>query len=123
VGDSKSIGSGDVGELVGFHREEKIFGMIDAAERRDLAGAMNLWQQVLATDRAAPFRAVGGLAWALRRLIEQRGMQHGGGRGRFNATVLQRQLARLADVDQAAKTGRSTVESAVERFIVELCNS
>ena len=124
VGDAAAISDEDVEELVGFHRQEKVFGIIDAAERGDLARALELWRQVLATDRAAPFRTVGGLAWALRRMAEQRRGQGGrGGRGRFSAPQLEQHLARLADVDQAAKTGSSTVQSAVEEFIVHLCHS
>jgi len=120
VGDVAAISDEDVEELVGFHRQEKVFGIMDAAERGDLARALELWRQVLATDRAAPFRAVGGLAWALRRMAEQR--RGRSGRGRFGARQLDQHLARLADVDQSAKTGSSTVQSAVEEFIVHLCH-
>ncbi len=121
VGDATHITDNDVENLVGHHRQEKVFGIIDAAERRDLSQALELWQQVLATDRDAPYRAIGGLAWALRRLIDQRGHQSRGAAKRLNPAQLMEHLARLAEADHTIKTGTGTVQSVVERFIVELC--
>lgn len=112
VGDAAMITEEDVEALIGQHRQEKVFGIVDAASSGDLAGAMTLWEQVLATDRDAPYRALGGLAWALRRLIDQRGAR--------DRARLERHLASLADADQAVKTGAGTVQSVVERLIVGL---
>jgi DNA polymerase-3 subunit delta len=122
VADAPAITDQDVEDLVGFHRHEKVFGIIDAAEQADLARALGLWHQVLATDRDAPFRAIGGLAWALRRLIQQRQAQTRPARpSRLNAAQLQHHLASLAQADQAVKTGAASIQSVVEKFIVDLC--
>jgi len=121
VGDATRITDNDVEDLVGHHRQEKVFGIIDAAEQRDLSQAMELWQQVLATDRDAPYRALGGLAWALRRLIDQRSHQPRAAGGRLDPAQLMEHLARLAEADHTIKTGTGTVQSVVETFIVELC--
>ncbi|HUW81279.1 MAG TPA: DNA polymerase III subunit delta [Phycisphaerae bacterium] len=121
VGDAVQITDNDVEELVGHHRQEKVFGIIDAAERRDLAQAMELWQQVLASDRDAPYRAIGGLAWALRRLIDQQPHPSRAAGRRLDPAQLMEHLVRLAEADHAIKTGTGTVQSVVEKFIVELC--
>jgi DNA polymerase-3 subunit delta len=137
VGDRPSITRDDVAALVGQHREEKVFGIIDAMAMGDAATALALWEQVLATDRAAPGRALAGLAWAVRRLLEVRRDQDAGANLRMLARKLftdvetaEQRLARvtvaslsaelddLLAADLSVKTGLSTVATAVEKFIV-----
>lgn len=138
VGECDEITPGDVGALTGHHREEKVFAVTDAMASNDPAGALRHWEQVLATDRAAPNRAIAGLAWGVRRLLEACRDWESGMSIRALATrmytdpaLLKRRLERvttarleaqqrdLLAADLAVKTGASTINSAVEKFIVK----
>lgn len=139
VGARKEITAADVQAATGQSREEKVFGVLDAVAAGDAPAALRMWQQVWATDRAAPGRAIAGLAWAVRRFLKLRRACDAGANlaatakslGVFtDPNVLRRQLdmmpaARIealqralleADVD--CKTSGSTVEVAVEKIIV-----
>ncbi len=132
----------DVEELVGSHREEKVFAIGDAIARQDASDALKLWHQVLETDRAAPFRALGGLAWGFRRFVNARRMLDGGAPamaaaraagyfgdpnlfrrqvGRFSVRQWEDYLRRLLSIDVGTKTGQTTTELAVEKLIVQMC--
>jgi len=137
VGERKEITVEDIAQLTGQLREEKSFAVIDAIASADPATALAHWEQVLATNRAAPAIAVGGLSYSVRKLLEAR-LQFDRGvsaaalsRQLFvSADVAQRRLQRcdpkmlktmqrdLLAVDIAVKTGRSTVAVAIEKFIV-----
>lgn len=138
VGDGKRINSKHVDELVGTYREETVFGIVEAMLVGDAARGITLWNQVWATDRAAPARAIGGLAWSLRRVINARAGLDAGvpasvvagqlwtDENRLMAQVegltvgeLENLLRDLRDADAAAKTGRASVRDAVERLIVQ----
>ena len=137
VGERATIAPADVDALTGHHREEKVFAVIDAMSIGDTSVALRQWEQVLATDRAAPGRAIAGLAWAVRRLLEAR---RDWDRGvnvqslarkmytdpatlqrrleRLDVDALERQQKDLLTADLAIKTGASTIDAAVEKFIV-----
>ncbi len=138
----KQIALADVDALVGSRREETIFALGDALGRRDAAAALDLWQQVIATDRAAPYRALGGLAWGFRRCVQGRRLLDEGvppgvaaNRSGFygNPELLRRQvgslsarqwediLTRLLRIDVSTKTGLGATELAVEKLIVQIC--
>lgn len=138
VGERGEITPGDIDTLTGQHREEKVFAVTDAISAHDTAGALGHWEQVLATDRAAPGRAIAGLAWGLRRLLEARRDWEGGTsigelarRMYTDPRMLQRRLETvttgqleaqqrdLLEADVAIKTGASTIDRAVEKFIVK----
>jgi DNA polymerase-3 subunit delta len=138
VGARERITAADVEALVGMHREETVFRVTDAMSAGNAAGALQAWQHALATDRAAPDRAIGGLAWAIRRLLEAKqavaaGVPPESLAGRFrqntdalvrrlNSTTAERLEAQLADLHHAdldIKTGLGDVETAVEAFIVK----
>jgi DNA polymerase-3 subunit delta len=138
VGEREQVTRGDIDTLTGHHREERVFAVTDAMASHDAAAALGHWEQVLATDRAAPGRAIAGLAWGIRRLLEARRDWEGGVSVRELARrmysdpgVLQRRLERvtarqlevqqrdLLAADLAVKTGASTVGLAVEKFIVK----
>lgn len=138
VGDRPEITPKDIDAATGEHREEKVFAVLDAITAGDPVSALQAWEQVWATDRAAPGRAIAGLAWSVRRLLEvrrewERGADIGGlARRMFTDPVMLRRRLERSSVDQlreqqrdllaadiAAKTGLSTVEVAVERFIVK----
>jgi len=137
VGERTQITSGDIEALVGHQREEKVFGITDAMASGQPARALELWEQVLATDRAAPARALAGLAWGVRRLLEaRRDLQRGVSiyelaaklytdaasaqrrLERVSTEALEAQLDDLLAADVALKTGGTTVGVAVEKFIV-----
>ncbi|MFO0974270.1 MAG: DNA polymerase III subunit delta [Phycisphaerae bacterium] len=132
----------DVETLVGAQREEKVFGICDALAARDARGALALWHQVLASDRDASFRAIGGLAWTVRRMATARRLVDQGMPAaaavrqvgmygntallasritRFSADSWEGILRRLLRIDVGAKSGLADVEAAVETLIVELC--
>jgi len=138
VGEREQITRADIDALTGHHREERVFAVTDAMASHDAAAALGHWEQVLATDRAAPGRAIAGLAWGIRRLLEARRDWESGVSIRELARrmysdpgVLQRRLERvtprqleaqqrdLLAADLAVKTGASTVGLAVEKFIVK----
>ena len=132
------ITAGDVDAVVGNYREQTIFAVMDAIAIGDTRTALNEWQQVLATDRAAPGRAIGGLAWGVRRLLDARrkldqgtpiqtlARQQWADVGVFTRRMqrttvgrLQEQLTDLLGADLESKTGLGTAGSAVEKFIVK----
>jgi len=138
VRDRKQIVPADVEALVGRHREETIFRVTDAMAAGDASVALAAWEQVLATDREAPARAIGGLAWSIRELLKAKQSVAAGasvhsliprfGRDpgevarrldRADAGRLQEQLCDLYEVDLATKTGLADVAPAVEAFIVK----
>ncbi|HKQ49261.1 MAG TPA: DNA polymerase III subunit delta [Phycisphaerae bacterium] len=132
----------DVDALVGASREEKVFILTDAISAGDAGGALALWDQVMAMDRKAEFRAVGGLRYAFARLAEAKRLVGQGSSlfdaaraagiwtdthqlkrqlDRFSLRQWQQILVKLLSIDVATKTGLGTVRSAVEKLIVELC--
>jgi len=138
AGEGARITREQVGDLVAAQREETVFGIIEAMLSGDTARAVGLWADVWATDRAAPGRAIGGLAWAMRRVINAKAeLDAGASVGqvagkmwidpeRLSAQVdgytigdLERVLVELCDADLAAKTGRGSVRDAVERLIIQ----
>lgn len=138
VGDRKCIAAADIDALTGNHREELVFTVIDALAVGNLKSAMTLWEQVLATDLAAPGRAIGGLVYAVRKLLSARRQLESGtniavlarmlftdagtAERRLNAVStiqLETQLEDLLAADIAVKTGGSTVDLAVEKFIIK----
>lgn len=139
-----AIGVAAVEELVGASRAETVFGIVDCIARRDARGALDLWEQVLATNKNAPFMALGGLGYGFRNLAEAKRLVAGGmsvfdaGKrcriygdppqikqrlDRFSLRQWQQFLVRLLRIDVGAKSGLGTFESGVEKFIVELCHA
>jgi DNA polymerase-3 subunit delta len=142
VAPKQVISISQVEELVGASRAEKVFAITDAIARRDAAKALALWDQVIATDRQAPYRAVAGLAYGMRRLAEAKRLIEQGlpiwqaakqisnwaepeavGRqlGRFSLPQWRSYLVKLLAIDVGAKTGLGTVQSSVEKLVVEMC--
>jgi len=144
VGERRRITARDVEAAVGHHREEKVWGILSAVAAGDQARAMTLWEEVWQTDRAAPARAIGGIAFTVRRLLAAKRAQATGASMRELAGILMRfgdddrlraelaafsteqaqgMLCKLLDADVAAKTGLASVRSSIEAFIVELCRT
>lgn len=144
VSPRREIRSEDIEELVGSSRMETVFKITDAVAQRDANRALDLWDQVLASDRDAPFRAVGGLAYGFRRLAEAKRMVaqgvplgevssrlriwgESGNLARqldqFSLDQWQGHLVKLLQIDMGAKAGLGTVRSSVEKFVVELCTA
>ncbi len=138
VGERVEITPADIDALTGHHRQEKVFAVTDAMSSGDTAGALHHWEQVLTTDRAAPGRAIAGLAWGVRRLLEARRDWEAGAniwelarRMYVDPDILEHRLTRvdvkqleeqqrdLLKADLAVKTGAATIHSAVESFIVK----
>ena len=137
VGDRAEITSADVDALTGHLREENVFAILDAIATHDTESALRHWELVLATDRAAPGRAIGGLAYSVRQLLAaQRDFASGVSIStlaehlpinpgqlkrrleRTSSEALERQQRDLLAADLAVKTGASTLGRAVEAFIV-----
>lgn len=144
IGDRSEISDTDVSDLVGRTREEKIFAVMDAAAAGRPADAMRLWQQVLATDPAAAFRAVGGVAFVLRkwlaahqmlaeglsiRAIAPKVMMWGREReleallARVGPSRLKRFLAQLAQMDTQAKLGTRSIGRGVEGLLLQIATT
>lgn len=139
VGERPTITLNDVRDMVGQTREEKIFAVMDAAGVGDMAGALRLWRNVLETDRDAIYRAVGGLAFVLRKWLTAQELRADGapvgaiapkvmmwGRERELQTLLERLpmprlrrlLLHLAEVDTQSKSGTRSIENGVEALLV-----
>lgn len=134
----------DLADLVGQTREEKIFAVMDAAGAGQVSEALAMWQQVLATDPAAVFRVVGGVAFVLRKWLAAHEMLAQGatpreiapkvnmwGREqelaallrRISATRTRRLLAGLARLDAQAKSGLRSIETGVEQLLLEVAGA
>lgn len=141
TGKRNTISPQDLTDLVGQSREEKIFAVADAAATGRLSDALRLWQQVLETDSAAAFRAVGGFAFVVRRWLAAHQMLAEGaniraiapklmmwGREkelemllhRLRPRTLRRLLAAIADLDSQAKSGTRSIERGIELLLVRL---
>ena len=137
VGQRDRIEVADVAECTGRLREERVFAVVDTMVAGDTAKALERWDQVMATDRAAPQRAIGGFAYSVRKWTQARRLK---GRGGNPATVftpifvdhslLQRGMRvtlndwrdRVQDLlraDYGAKTSLGSVDLAIEKFIVK----
>ncbi len=141
AGERSTINEQDVAELVGQTREEKVFAALDAAAAGRLPDALRLWEQVLATDPGAAFKAIGGIAYRVRQwLTAQRLLAEGLGISeiapkvlmwgreqelrallkRLSPTLLRRFLAAIADLDSQAKSGVRSIETGVELLLARL---
>jgi len=139
--DRPTITAGDVSDLVGQTREEIVFAAMDAAAAGRLPQALAMWSQTLATNKAAAFIAVGGVAWKLRSWIAAHEMLAARvplstiaskiglwGRvpeaesllRRLSLRRVKRLLADLAELDGEAKVGARSIEMGVEALLVEL---
>ncbi len=144
VGDRPNITDRDVTDLIGQSREEKIFAVMDTAGAGRLADALHLWHQVLATDPAAVYRALGGMVYVVRRWLLAHRLRAGGesardiapqvmmwGRereletllGRLSPQFLRRLLADMAELDSQAKIGVRSIETGVELLLLQLANA
>ncbi len=142
VGERKRIEAADVETLVGFHKEEKVWGIVSAIACGDEAGALRLWEEVWQTDKAAPGRAVAGIAFTVRRLLSAlRAQETGASLGElarilwtdtqtarkdlaaFSVQQVEDMLCQLLEIDVASKTGQGSVRSGVEAFIVRACSA
>ena len=139
--DRKRIENSDVDALVGASREEKIFAVLDAAAAGNLPRSLELWRQVLESDPAAAFRALGGVAYVVRRWLAAHAMAADGmpvsaiapkvmmwGREGELANLLRRHplprmeafLAQIAEIDAKAKVGARSIEEAVSALLVRI---
>ncbi len=138
AGDRPQITADDVRELVGLSREEKIFAVMDAALLGRTDDALRLWRQVLATDPAGVYKALGGMAFVIRRLMAAHRMAAGGMSlsliapkvmmfrreaelrqelKRNPAARLETLLADMAELDKRAKLGLRSLEVGIESLL------
>lgn len=139
--DKPSITDADISELVGLSREEKIFAVMDAALTGHLSEAVRLWHHVLQTDPNGVYKALGGMAFVLRRLLNAHRMVAEGmpiagvapkvmmfrrerelkmELSRNPAERLRSLLARLAELDKASKLGLRSLETGIEAILIEV---
>jgi len=137
VGVRHAIEPADLDAVTGRHREEKVFAVIDYVLSGDTAGALDMWEQVLATNRAAsaPAVAVGGLAAALRRWLQARRMMDAGRNmrdvlktvwipeaerhlGRVSTAKLEALQHDLLAAELSSRSGTTDVPCAIEKWIV-----
>ncbi len=130
----------DVETLVGQQREEQIWGLLTAIGAGDERQALQIWEEVCQTDRAAEARAVGGIAFTVRRLLKAKRAEEAGASASelksilwtrddqqarrevaaFTTAQVEEMLVRLLETDVAAKTGLASVQSSIEKFIIEM---
>jgi len=140
IGQRDRITVSDVQALTGHTREEKVWGILAAVAGGNQAQALQLWEEVWQTDRAASARALAGIAFTVRKLLNAKRAQEAGASLRelagilfcdprraeaelsaFSADQLEEMLCRLLQADVAAKTSLASVRSSVEAFIVQMC--
>ncbi len=134
----------DVEALAAPAREEQVWGIVSAIAAGDESRALRLWEDVWQTDAAASARAIAGIAFTVRRLLNAKRAEAGGASVQELARILMRwgdpqevkrelsaftveqvegMLCELLEADVAAKTGGVGVRTSVERFIVASCRS
>ncbi|HEY3244003.1 MAG TPA: DNA polymerase III subunit delta [Phycisphaerae bacterium] len=136
-GARREIAAEDIDALVGAAREQLVFGVVDLMVAGDRAAALRQWRKVVETDRSAEGRGVGGLAYAVRRLLEaRRALDRGQPLAsiartpwqqqqlepqlrRVSVRGLEDQLSDLVRADLAVKTGLADFDSAIEQFILK----
>lgn len=139
--DRAAISDNDLSDLVGLTREEKIFAAMDAAATGHLPQALQLWHQTVATDPAAVFKALGGMAYVVRNWIIAYRMSADGlpipaiapkvkmwRRERELGILLRRlpparvkrTLAAIGELDSQAKVGLRSIETGVEALLHEV---
>ncbi len=142
TGERKVINHVDVEALSGRSREEEIWDLLSSISSGHQARAITLWEQVWQTDKAAPHRAIGGLAYGVRRLLNAKRAQEAGASmedlrkammiwkddqrlraelAAFTTEQIELMLCRLLEADVAAKSGGASVQSSIEALIVEMC--
>ncbi len=142
VGTRNSIRADDVELLTGRCREEQVWGILSAMAAGKQAEALALWEQVWQTDRAASARAIGGLAFTVRRLLAAKKAQEAGASihelrktmmiwrddqrlkaelAAFTTDQAEQMLCRLLEADVAAKSSSASVRTSIEKFIIEAC--
>ncbi|HOW72912.1 MAG TPA: DNA polymerase III subunit delta [Phycisphaerae bacterium] len=142
TGERKVISHADVEALSGRSREEEIWDLLSSISSGNQARAITLWEQVWQTDKAAPHRAIGGLAYGVRRLLNAKRAQEAGASmedlrkammiwkddqrlraelAAFTTEQIELMLCRLLEADVAAKSGGASVQSSIEALIVEMC--
>ncbi|UCD27988.1 MAG: DNA polymerase III subunit delta [Planctomycetota bacterium] len=141
VGGRGRITVSDVKSLTDHYREEKVWGILSAIAAGDQSLALQLWEEVWQTDRAASARAISGIAFSVRKLLNAKRAQESGASlyelsrmlwcderqaraeiSAFSADQLEAMLCRLLEADVAAKTSLASVRSSVEAFIIEMCS-
>ncbi|MCG3136526.1 MAG: hypothetical protein HJJLKODD_00360 [Phycisphaerae bacterium] len=139
IGERPLITVEDVQALVGQHREEMVFRIVEYINQNRRADALQQWHQVWKSDRAASKRAVGGLAYQVRKYLEtlyqslqgkvpgnahwMLGMSSDELRQWLKKTDPQRvenQLRRLFRADLESKNGVSNTLTAIEKQLIEM---
>jgi DNA polymerase-3 subunit delta len=139
--DRPTIATNDISDLVGLTREEKIFAVMDAAATGRLPQALQLWQQVVATDKDAVYKAIGGMAYKIRGwLVAHQLVADGVPVGaiapkvgmwrrereladllrRLRPTRLKQILAAIAELDSQAKVGARSIDTGIEAVLTEV---
>ncbi|MHC5110854.1 MAG: DNA polymerase III subunit delta [Planctomycetota bacterium] len=138
VGDRDQIQVADVEALCGQVRERKVFAVYDAMSNGDTRSAFREWEHMISHSKVVPEVVIGGLAVGPRRLLDAHCESARGGNllgharscftsvdrlqqrlARLDVRLLMNQQRDLLRADLACKTGRSTAERSVEKFIVK----
>ena len=130
VGDVEQISEAAIEAVSVPLKEQTVFAVTDAMAEGNVSRALEAWDETLAGGVGAAERALGGLAWTIRRMLSA----FGGGSGRSSGWVdrgmveraqrvgreaLLRQQKDLAALDLAVKTGLTSPQQGVELFIVK----
>ena len=141
VGSRDAIAVTDIDALCGHWREESIFEITDAMADGQVGLSLSRWRQLVAVDPKAQYRAVGGLTWGIRKLLQARSLADRGTParqvlrdlrifsdpaaferrlGRLPLERLEACMSRLLQADRAAKTGLGDADLQIEKLIVEV---
>ena len=141
VGRGNSINTNDVEKLTGHNRMFNAFAVIDAITTGNAAEAVERLRNMFVTDKSAEYTVIGAFAFHFRRMFNakillEKGLsqRHISGKlriwgneeaffGQIKRVSLRQigsMLAELGHIDNAVKTGRRNVRSAMEQTVLKM---
>ncbi|MBN1818051.1 MAG: DNA polymerase III subunit delta [Sedimentisphaerales bacterium] len=141
VGTRPTITSEDIEALIGHNRTYGAFAVIDSMIAGDTAQAVRRLRNMFSSDKSAEYTVVGAFAFHVRRMFSAKALL---GKGVAPAQIASqckiwgakepffRQvqslrleqigdlLARLAKIDHAVKTGRTSAPTAMEQLVLDM---
>jgi len=141
--DDKVITISHVEALVGHNRLFNAFAVIDAVTAGDAAAAVGRLRKMFAEDKSTEYTVVGAFAYHFRRQFQAKVLLEEGRSAmevskrcniwaskdaffgqlkRLSLYRIGQCLVRLAEIDHAIKTGRTTPQVAIERLVLSLAS-
>jgi DNA polymerase-3 subunit delta len=139
----KEISIEDIGFLTGHNRLFDAFEIFDETLSGKAAAAIERFRDMLAKEKSSEYTVVGAFVYQVRRMFDAKAMLDRGDSpgyitqrlriygnseaffGCLKKTSLEKigsMLEQLGEIDYAVKTGKSSIDSEMEKFILRLVN-